>query len=96
MNALAAGELGEGLQLQPGQPIADLLGAGDDILPGHAVARIEIEHDAVACFQTVEPRAAHVNLERTGLHQFDELAAILHRDDVMVLAFDRHAAATTA
>ena len=80
--------LAKALQLQPGEPIADLLGAGDNVLPGDAVARIEIEHDAVAGFQTIEPRAADVNLERTGLHQFDQLFALLDRDDVMLLGFD--------
>src|ERR1700735_3071597 len=44
--------------------------------PGGAVLRppapspgIEVEDDAVAGLQTVEPRAAHVNLQRAGLHQ---------------------------
>ena len=61
---------------------------GDDLLPGDALARIEIEHDAIADFQSLEPRAADVNLERAGLHQRDQIVELLDRDDIVLLGID--------
>ena len=67
------------------KPVAGLLRRRDDLLPRHALPRIEVEDDAVAHFQLAEPRAADVNLERAGLHQRDQIVALFHCDDVVLL-----------
>ena len=79
MNALAAGKLDEAFELFRLQPVARLARRGDDLFPADALARIEIEHDAVADFQAIEPRAAGVNLERAGLHQRDQIVRVFPR-----------------
>ena len=80
--------LAKALELHRRETVAGLLRRGDHLFPADALPGIEIEHDAVAGFERAEPRAAGVNLERAGLHQFDQIVELLHRDHVVLLGID--------
>ena len=60
-------------------------------LPGHVLARIEIEHDTVADLQAVEPRAAHVKIrtERRDCTRAIKYPEVFHGNDVVILTHPR-------
>jgi hypothetical protein len=57
----------------------------DDIFPADAGARIEIEHQPVGVLQTVDGRAAHVNLQHTGLRQRHHAVDAVERDRLVAV-----------
>ena len=69
---LAAGGLDEGGEARGLEPGAHLAGGGDDLRPGHALARVEVHHDLVGALEVVERGLPGVDLERAALHQADQ------------------------
>ena len=91
VQALAARQLDEAFELDAGEPFAHVARGRDDVRPADALARIEIEHDAVADLEAVDHRAAHVHFEHARLHQREQTVEVLDRDDLPALAVDHGA-----
>src|SRR5260370_16295203 len=88
MQALAAGKLDEALQIDGGEPLAHVARGCNDVGPVDAVARIDIEDDAVANIQMIDGRAAHMQFEHARLHQRKQTIEVLDPDDLPPLAVD--------
>ena len=69
MQTLAAGELNEAFEIERIQALAHIARRRHHGGPIDALARIEIEHDAVADIEAIDHGAAHVDFEHAGLHQ---------------------------
>src|SRR5262249_57842261 len=89
--ALAAGKLEEVLQRKAGEPLAHAARSRNDLRPGDAVARIDVEEEAVENTQRIDGRAAHMQLEPPRLHQRKQPIEVFDRDDLPPLAVDHRA-----
>ena len=69
MQPLAARKLDEAFEIERSEPIMHVARGGNDDGPRHAVAGIEVEHDAVAEVELINQRAADMDFEDAGLHR---------------------------
>src|SRR5262249_10290697 len=88
MDAFAARQFDEALELLRVEPVTGLLRGGDNLLPADAFAGIEIEDDAIAQFEAPHSRAADMNLQRAELSELNQIAELFHRDHVVLLRLD--------
>jgi hypothetical protein len=86
VQALAAGGFHEALELQVGEPFAQLARRAVHGRPRQVLAGIEIEHDPVAVFDSFDGRAPHVNFQHARLHQREQAVEIVDVDQLLAVA----------